>query len=173
MPSVNEVKLVVQDRMGPRAVHLHFPSGLNATHFVDDVEHMRRITRQIIELQERRRREADVRLQATGQDQNIALSGTSPSSGSALNNNVHSPASPNHAMASPVLQNVSGTGMSPYLGALPHPLNQGSQSPHLSQLGSPLRRPSPSWYATSLPSPPPLNAASASSSNIPQSPPQP
>lgn len=172
MPPVNEVKLVVQDRNGPRAVHLHFQSGLDATHFVDDVEHMRRITRQIIELQERRRREAGVGLQAGGQNQNGATAGTSIASVSPLNNNMNSPASPRQAMASPVLQNISGTGMSPYLGALHDAVNQGNHSPHLSQLGSPLRRPSPSWYATSLPSPP-LNPAFTSSSTIPQSPPQP
>lgn len=113
-----EVVVGLRDRERDRVVHLHFSTAAEASHFADDVDHMRRVTQRHMDIQEQRKREAAVHGQAVAP-------GATPSV------TQLSPRSAEHAF-------VPGqTGLSPFLGSLGDGFDDGSMSPHLSQLGSP------------------------------------
>lgn len=131
MPGAPEVKLTLLDRDRPRAVYLIFGTTSEAIHFLEDVEHMRLVTRKIIELHERRRREAEAR--QSGENSMGGPGGQPRGAGttaSALGRSVVNDETP----TSPGLRSLAGLGLSPFLNTGVH---DGSQSPQLSQLGSP------------------------------------
>ncbi|KAK9900672.1 hypothetical protein P389DRAFT_166124 [Cystobasidium minutum MCA 4210] len=100
---------------------------------------MRLITRKILELRERKKREAELR-QANAtlvQDASRTRQASSGAAPAAVRQGLAVPPSPRLAPMSPGLQAVSGMGISPFLRPQMGGLDEGSQSPHLSQLGSP------------------------------------
>lgn len=138
-----EVKILLSDHGQTRQVSLHFNSALEAIQFVEDAEHMRRMTRHIIEMQERKKREAEQRQRTAAGGQGVTGLGGFTAPGSVPNGNLNmgSAASPSSTPLSPGLQGMPGAGLSPYLNAWSPNLGEGSQSPHLSQLGSPATAP--------------------------------
>lgn len=125
------------DRNAPREVQLHFESALEAVDFVGDVAHMRIITRKIIELQERKKRDAQLRQGSAGRARAMSSAGGPGPSAPGASPSLGAASSPSLAPMSPGLQAVSGIGLSPFLSPQAGGLNDGSLSPHLSQLGSP------------------------------------
>lgn len=132
MSSQTQLQLLLLDRGATREIYIYFASALEALQFYQDVEHMRRVTRQILELQERRRREAEHRSHVTN-----PAAGSS-NMASAQQGTDATPGASHHDVFSPS-SNPAETahGLTPHLGALDGFLNDGSLSPHLSQLGSP------------------------------------
>lgn len=133
MPSHTEVKLLLLDRTASREVHIHFASALEALQFYEDVEHMRRVTRQLLELQERRRREAELRNAVASPSQQGGETGSLGTATMQQSANAATSASPGAVPSSVGHQASADSGLSPYLGAF----YDSNQSPHLSQLGSP------------------------------------